>query len=339
MKTYSSEKKKIGAFAGGEENLVLQLQTFPAMEFSEKGLTRYRKELIKVGKFIKETTGQAFEVTGELLDHWVNTFKRWVDNGNKVPIPLSHSTADESETNQGWATDIFREDDSLFGILELLNPDLALTTDVSIYVPSEVIDGRGRKYSLPISHISLCTDPVIPGLEKFMKLSLSKGVSDMEFLKRLVEKLGLSLEGEPTEEAIMLALDAKLKTDVAKVQASQSQKSQSNAVDPLVVNLMRENRVGKLNTLLGAGLITPAVKGIIEKRYVEKEALTLSLSSGADDGFDTLFEILTKNKTTQLGEKSGPQLLEMANVRAKATVSPIRADVQRRRVAAGLDKS
>ena len=171
--------------------IILQLQTFPAVSvgLGNTGLTQFRKEVIKVGKYIHPATKKAFEITVDTLNHWVATFNRWIGAGNQIPIPLGHSKINNPEDNAGWVTALAVENGSLYGIMELNDPKLALTTDVSICVEPEIVDGKGVKYSNIISHIALCTDPVIAGLEKFMKLSLSKGETNMEFLKTITISL------------------------------------------------------------------------------------------------------------------------------------------------------
>lgn len=319
-------------------NMILQLQTNPAScmstEYTPKDLVRFRKELIKVGKYVKDSTNQAFEVTLDTLHYWAKTFHRWVANGNKVPLVPGHDKINNPEMSQGWVTNVFVEGNSLFGVLELLNPELSLVTDVSIAVDAQVIDGRGIKYKSPITHVALCTDPVVPGLKDFetMSLSLSKGVKTMEFLKKLAAALGY--KGEPTEEAILLSLDglehklpAKGETKVVA------------AADAPVVKLVSENRSIKLSGLVKAGFITPAIRDVIAAKYVEKTAVTLELARGDDDGFDLLYDVLTKNTPSGiLEEQSSVQSLELANQGAAGDegLRLQRIDINRRRVAAGL---
>jgi len=307
-----------------KENLILQLSTFPACA---AGLNKYRKELIKVGHYIKASTNQKFTITKQTLEHWVNEFNRWVTNGNKVPIPPGHDKANDPEANQGWVTSLFVEGDSLFGILELLNPDLAKVTDVSISVPAEVVDGGGNKYKSPIDHVALCVDPVIGGLKDFVKLSLSKGANKMEFLKKIAKALGIKDE-KPTEEAVVLALEG--------LQKPEPKKEPAAVVDP-VVKLVSENRELKLSNLVKAGLITPAVKDVIVAKYVEPTVLALSLLNKVEDGFDLLYDVLVQNKPVPLDEKSQAQVLELAN-QSTSQPNAMQKEVSKRRKAAGLEK-
>lgn len=323
-----AKAEKQGAAAHANMSLVLQLQTPPALcmanKWTPKDLVHYKKELVRVGHYIKASAGQAFEVTRDTLFHWAQTFRRWHENGNRVSIPVTHAAAGDPERNAGWVNNMFVEGDSLFGIMDLLNPELALTSDVSIYVPAEAIDGKGRRYERPIVHVALCTDPVIPGLDNFEKLSLSKGDSIMD--KKVLAKL-LGIAEDADDKLITSTIEA-LKKPAPVIAASQTVK----AVDPVLVRVVAESRASKLNTLVNAGILNSAMKDIIEAKYVKEDALTLSLSRGGEDGFDLLLKVLTENKTVPLGERTGPQLLELANTRA--TQQSANPDLEQRREAA-----
>lgn len=293
------------------KNSLFILQTVPAIEIglSNSGLTQFKKQLVKVGKYVKDSTKQSFEITAAMLSHWVSEFDRWIAGGNKVPIPSGHERADDPDANRGWVTKLFIEEDALFGVLELIDPKLALTTDVSIAVPEEIIDGKGIKYIQPIVHVALTTQPICVGLSGFetMSLSLNKGATNMEFLKKIAAVLKLSGD-VPTEELVIEAVEKLIPEK--KVELSQK-------VDP-VVKLISENRELKLSNLVKAGLITPAVKDVIVAKYVEPKVLALSMENKQEDGFDTLYDVLVQNKPNNLlNEQSNVQSLELANQSAK----------------------
>lgn len=316
------------------DNVMLRLATEPAsIMMQTAGLTRYTKELIKIGSYVKDSAALAFEVTHDTLVHWRDTFHRWIANGLKVGIPLGHDAADKPEKNQGWVLDMYVEGDALVGVLELKDPELALTTDVSIFVPGQHTDGRGNKYVQPIQHVALCTNPVIPGLKGFEQLSLSEGVSSMKLNETLCKMLDLK---DADDDAIVAAVKAKSATP-GKKDADKVLSQELTALSPLV-KLVQDNRGIKISALVGAGLISPAVKTAIEEQYIKPESLALSMSSGHDDGFDFLVKIIAENKTVPLGEKTAAQLLELANTRAAGEANPIEKDVTRRRTEAGLDK-
>jgi len=283
------------------------------------GLSKYKKQLIKIGHYVKESTGQILDVTIDLLTHFVNEFNRYVGNGNKVSIPMGHERVGLPEYNQGWLREMSIQDGSLFGVMELQNPDLAQTNDVSICIEKEVTDGKGNKYSSIVTHVALTPTPLVPGLENFTVLSLSVGENTMEFLKKLAEKLGLK---DATEDAVMLALDKKIVPP-----------QEDNDSNPLVM-LFSENRVNKLNTLVKGGIITPAVKDAIIAKYVTPESIALELNNGVKDDFDFICKILMENRPVKLEAISGVQSLELSNPGVKE--SPMRKVVNKKRADAGL---
>ncbi len=84
-----------------------------------------------------------------------------------------------------------------------------------------------------------------------------------------------------------------------------------------MIEAIAENRRLKISGLVEAGLITPAIKTVIEEQYMKPKMLASSLPDGRDDNFDFLMKILTENKPVKLGEQTGVQLLELPNIRAQ----------------------
>ena len=317
-----------------KNNLIFQMQTSPAVSvgMSNSGLTQFRKQLVKVGKYVQQATKETYNITAARLAHWVSEFDRWTAEGHKVGIPLGHDRANNPEANRGWVTSLFVEGDSLFGILELSDPNLALTTDVSVATTEDSTDAKGVKYKDLIVHVALTTQPLCTGLSGFktMSLSLSKeGDISMEFLKTIAKALGIK-DVEPTEALILSAV-------TEQVKPPQEKQELSRVVTDPVVKLVSENRALKLSNLVKAGLITPAIKDVISAKYVEVVALALSMSSKVDDGFDTLYDVLSKNTPVALAEVSGIQSLELANQSANQP-NVMQKEVGKRRKAAGLDK-
>jgi hypothetical protein len=156
--------------------LLAKASWVPVMFRMEQGIPvqRYKKELIKVGNYVKDSDGIEFEVTPEMIDHWNRVISLELSNGLKIPVPVGHTT--NAEMNRGWMVDSVIEGDSLFGIVDLVGEDaiaLAGRCDVSIYSPPKFTDGHGNVYQYPILHVALCTDPVVPGLGEFVAISAS----------------------------------------------------------------------------------------------------------------------------------------------------------------------
>lgn len=163
--------------------IAYQLATPPAVEVASDtgewdGLT-YEKELIYVGDFEDKTRKLKFSVDESLVDHWLRTHDEMVKNGIDVPTPKGHT--DDVESNRGKVIRVTKRLNeeglpALFGVFKFRDKEaakLAASANVSIYVPPEFTDGKGRRYVRPIRHVAFTDYPVIPGLGKFHAIAAS----------------------------------------------------------------------------------------------------------------------------------------------------------------------
>ena len=312
----------------------------------------FRKEVIRVGSYVKDDEGLEFEVTPKLLQHWVDTFKHMKANGVDVPIPAGHNN--DPDKNHGYVRDIFIEGESLINVIELIGEgsvDLAKRNHVSVFVPPEFVDGKGNKYQRPIMHVALTPTPVIPGLGGWESVAASltlKGTS-MNW-KDLQEGLGIKEEltddtasklllahfgtQKKERDELQLALD-ELKKDPPKKKEAEPKvepKVELSKPDPMLIQLSSENRLMKLNALVEAARITPAVRDKLKDQYASEKSLTLSLSRGGDN-FDDLMGALAENDPVELSEKSGPQTMALSMV-GDGKTNPLVEDAKRRAEAA-----
>lgn len=135
---------------------------------------RYRKHILKLGKFVKKSDNLRFEITPREFDHFERTFSQMQQNGVKVPLPLGHT--DDDHKNRGWVVGIERSTDDpnfLDAIIECDRPELIKENDVSVFVPPSFTDGEGNEYMRPIRHVALTPYPVIPGLGEFKAIAAS----------------------------------------------------------------------------------------------------------------------------------------------------------------------
>jgi len=312
------------------------------VEHGKQPIYKLKKEVIRVGDFYKEGVDQSFSVNIETLDHWAAEFLRYTENGNKVSVPDGHEVAGKSSENYGWVTDLFRENDSLFAIMELYGDDVLTVTkasDVSIYSPPEIIDGNGIKYTYPITHIALTTVPVIPGLSSFETIAASQKNINIKLeskmkLAQVIELLGLSFDDDKMtddekEEKVLSAIKAlKEKDDVKDDDDEDKKELSASRVSPAVLSLAKENRSMKLDALVESGKVTPAVKKALEKIYCDEKSLSLSLSK-ADDHFDEIVTILKFNDVVSLGSQTSPQIMELSDS-LKTGKNLLLADIEKR---------
>lgn len=334
----SNERPKHGCIIATETTPFLALAA-PRTEGGQP-VKRFRKELIRTGSYCTADDVR-FEVDGEALDNWVAEFSRMKSVGVKVPVPTSHTT--DPEANRGWVVDMFREGDSLFGVIDLVGEDaikMAGRSDVSLYSPAHLDDGKGNTYKWPITHVALCTDPVIPGLDGFVPLAASLGKTPVNVpvftaykettvavkFKLIQKALGIKepLTEANADEAIIASFsgvtdrvgtlmdEAKvLKADLAKAKVGEVKPKE---VDPELLRLSRKDRVRELDSLVSGGRITPAVREKLYALLVGKDdgALSLSLSSGTSLLHEGIIEALTHNDPVILGEKTGGQVLALS---------------------------
>lgn len=145
-------------------------------EVDGEKVRKYKKYVLRTGKFVKDADGIEFEITGDNLQHFAKEFQRMKDNGVKVSIPATHKNFGDPRHNMGWVDDMFVEGDKLAVIASLVGEEAhaaAAKSDVSIFAPPEYVDGTGERYQRPIVHVAMCTNPVVTGLEGFIPLAAS----------------------------------------------------------------------------------------------------------------------------------------------------------------------
>lgn len=308
---------------------------------------RFRKDLIKVGKYTKASTGQDFEITPADLDAFAKTFASMKAAGVKVPLPVGHTN--DPEANRGYAEDLYVDGDSLIGTLELVGEDaikLAGRAEVSVCITPELIDGKGNKYTNAIEHIAIVTDPVVPDQGGWIKIAasregnekrasamkLSQGASTMDW-KELAGMLGIADAATMDDAALGAAIKAKVQAlmTAGKTAASREAEltSQLNlarsASVPTVaddtLDALSENVSLKIDALHGDAKISKAVgedlKAILCGDTANRQTRRVLLSrtagkaAGLDEGkslADRLIESLAKNDPKELGTKTRTQL-------------------------------
>lgn len=297
----------------------------------------YRKELIYVDTFTKDNGEEkfSFAVDEKLIDHWVETFKRYTTNGNKVPVPLGHST--DPEKTRGEVIEFERGRDSqgrtaLFGKIKFRDAEaakLSKTSNVSIYVEPQYKDGKANVYEKPVLHVALTDYPVVPGLEPFQAIAASNDRKEKKMtLQELAAKFGLdpATPAEQVFEAIALAFD-ELKGGKPPVPGQQPpapgappagppkkpafgeepEEGVQLSLNPVLCDQTRENRELKIDALLKEGFVTPALAKSLKEKYCAEPSIKLALDHGHDE-FKTVHDTIRSNgKVVHYGGRSGPQ--------------------------------
>lgn len=296
---------------------------------------RFIKEIARVGTYVKEHddgTAVRFTITRDVLDHWAFTFRAMRANGVSVSVPSSHAAAGNARENFGFVVEMSRRGDALYATFDLAGDDAILAAsrnDVSIYAPPMFKDGKGNVYIRPITHVCLTPEPLIPGLGPWQQIaaSLIRKEQKMDWTK-IREALGIEAElTDDNAEALILQAIEALKHPViqepvapppppAPVAAPAPEPAPAVAAsanasgDPVLLSLVADNRRGKLDALVAAERITPALKEKLAVKYCDPSTLALALSRGGD-GFETLVEVMASLAPMNLGERTGAQILDV----------------------------
>lgn len=312
----------------------------------------FRKEIIPVGEFYKDSEDRGFNVTKDVIEHWRDTFRRMVDNGVEVTLPSTHGGVGDPDKNRGYARDMFIAENkqggqSLFMDAEMIGQDAidaAARSDVSINVEDKLIDCKKNEYELPITHVALCTDPVVTGMEGFVPIAASRKRKNAMDFKKLAKELGITgdltdananelilsafkAQAKPVDEIkTVLSLSADVKPgDLAKTigdkfkglrdQLAKAKPSDEAPPSTEVMRLSRENQEMKMDAMVAESIITPATKASFVDLFLEDEPLSLSLSSKATGPtLSQVLKIVGDNDPVELSKhRSKAQVASLEN--------------------------
>lgn len=181
-------------------------------------------------------------------------------------------------------------------------------------------------------------------------------------LKGLAKLLGIEGDVDPsTAEAKFTSAIKKLQSDLAAANKKLGTKTASRddepkpkdksegtdkgkpptppLVSPAVIELARDNRTMRLDTLLEKGRIDKAAHARLVDLFVTDQALTLALSASTKDadGFDRVFETLRDNQPVILGEHTGQQdTITMADGTKRSSDDVLLIDAENRARAAAV---
>jgi len=316
----------------------------PKIEQNGQPVQKFRKDLIGVGQWTHPDTGDEINVTTADLDRWVETFAAMKQNGVKVYVPSGHTS--DSDANRGWVTEMYRDGDTLIGILEIVGEDAikeAARNEVSIRVMT-FKDGKGNEYKNAIEHVALTPVPVISGQGGMVAIAASRGGTihvpafrlaqngavNMESLKKIAEAMGIEVPDDATEESLTAAILAKhasmteagkakaeaATTATAALSAARAELAKAKGEAPIrhdatTIELARDNRGMKIEALSRGGQITPAVAKALRETWTPDSDDAMSLSLHQNSLFKATLAALELNDPKVLGEQTRRQTLEL----------------------------
>ena len=287
---------------------------------------RYRKNILKVGKFAKMTEDgkkeMEFELTQDNLTSIAAESTQMLADGHRIPVPLGHTQ--EEDKNQGYVDKFGVEGDYLFMEAEAVGKEAIENfeqSDCSCYIPPKYKDSEGREYTRPIRHVALTQYPVIVGLGKFEAIAASLvPVRKEEPMKFDKIQAALSLSETLTEENAETLILGGIGQLVEKAKAAGTTEDPLAAAKealksmPGIIPGLKNARETKLQGLVLAQKISPAVKDKLAEMFTSEDSLVLSTTvKEGESEFDKLCLILSENTVVKTGEETGVQTLDDPN--------------------------
>jgi hypothetical protein len=273
---------------------------------TENGL-RWRKPILKVGDFKKDSTGEEFSFSQEHIDFFAESFE------HKIPVPAEHTT--DPDKNRGWVVKMSVEGDTLYGDFEFseeLVPDPNIY-DTSVNIP--VIDGRAQA----IDHVALTSYPVVKGLGTFEAIScslISKKEKETVDWKTLATALSLSELTEDNAAEVLTKAFKSLSEEIENLKNEKKALELSLSENPKIDIKDVKEKNGKViklalkgrKTEIAALPLSKAAKGKLEKVFCSEDAIALSLNHETFDTFEEVVEAISEHDPLDFEEITGVQL-------------------------------
>lgn len=279
----------------------------------------YRKQVAYVGRY-----GQHNHATGKLIgepvvitkadiDHWAQSIKEQNADGVSIPMQKTHNPDTDPDQTYGYVVDAETGPDekgrySLFFICEFGDSEkakVAPVADCSIYQPPRYANGVGKSYTRPVRHLMLTTASTIPGMGKFIALSLLPESPKMNvFLKQLAISLGIVVPDDATDATIsqlilvawsglstkVTALTTQL-TEQAELTSALKASSVALALPPVVVTTQQNMRRARLDAMVVGQQITPAMRDSLVATFAKPSGvIALSLNEAQTEVSDEVFD-------------------------------------------------
>jgi len=165
-----------------------------------------------------------------------------------------------------------------------------------------VIRHQDKVWVRPIQHVGVTDYPVVGDLEGFTIAASIVEMSQTPMLKTLAETLGLTVADGATDEEIAKMIEEAFTQMQADLEAAQSGASAEGGTktgddgnqggtvaasnDPVVQQLIRDNRTMKVDSLLAARKITPAQAKTFKSQFVDV----------LGEGFDAAYAVALSNE-------------------------------------------
>jgi hypothetical protein len=316
----------------------------------------YSKELIYADDFLIRHEKASYEdfqqdkpgarislsVGPDAITGWETVGNLMLSRGVDILIPRGHKVKEDNILGKvvKYAKKKNKEGkDALYADIKFEDADKAkegLSANVSIYAEPEFTDGKGNKYSWPITHVASTKSPMIPALEPYTAIAASM-ITEIEPEK---EKKTMATKVKPTPKTTK-TIDELLKANGIEVPENATEEEKKNllqeylgdylpvqqiektttttekpvekvAASAVMLSMLSKGRKAEIDALVADDRITPAQSDVLKKKWCSDEAIKIACAAESGDGFDDQIEVLKLNEKLKSGSVTGPQAIELS---------------------------
>jgi hypothetical protein len=204
---------------------------------------RFRKSVLRVGRFVDPETGEVTNFDRSDLEDLAAATNDWIESGHKVFFPSSGDRRDayDAKKNMGYWTSFTVEGDDL--VAEVDVPDETIATkigstivNVCPYLAYDVRSASGATYDEVIEYVAACTNVVMGGMGGFVALSREGLDRDGFRILYTFRSVKLTAQGEEERDrrATGILLGDAVERDPLKLTAAGEDERERRATEILV---------------------------------------------------------------------------------------------------------
>jgi hypothetical protein len=165
--------------------------------FLAQAMGKFRKDIVRIGKWIHPATGQEIKFDAARLVRLAANTEKYRKNADKQVIPFPDGHSFRAQDTIGYVEGVSVEGDRLVGIFNPAGKDVeeklasGKIRSVSAFIDFNVKDSQGNVYDEAITHVAATPYPVVTGQEDFVKLSGNYDLFDLF----VPEAIALSIGG------------------------------------------------------------------------------------------------------------------------------------------------
>lgn len=160
-------------------------------DFLALGGSKFKKDVVRVGKWIHPVTGREIVFDAARLQRLAANTEKYRKNVDKEVIPFPDGHSFKAVDGIGDVEKFYVEGDRLYGTFVPAGKDIEQKLDskkirsVSAYIDFNVKDSHGNVYDEAITHVAATPYPVVTGQEDFIKLSSKDDAFDLFIAEEL----------------------------------------------------------------------------------------------------------------------------------------------------------